>query len=139
MQGLTAMGYKDLDIEQVRVDVNQSLAMQFLTFFFLYLGIQNVLMPMLFEDHPSNVITQSHVDEELLVLFISAMLNRVDPSEPHLQALCVVPTRKMADKIIEIGSEIAQFAPIKLLRFDGSVENIFFFFGLVTQILMFWL
>lgn len=89
------------------------------------LAEQDMMLPMLFADiYRSNVVAQSHVNERILVLFVSAMLNRVDPTQPHLQALCGVQSIKMGKDIMEIASDITVLAPIQIVLVDDGMENI---------------
>jgi len=60
----------------------------------------------------------THLDQNEMVPFIIAMLERIDPSQSYPQALCVSSTHQMAKRVIEIGSKIAQFSSIKFRYID---------------------
>lgn len=85
---------------------------------------QDVMLPMLFADfRKSDVVAQSHVDENILVPFVSAMLNEIDPTQRNIQAVCYVPSDEMGKPIMDIISKIARFAPTRFVYLGHGMEN----------------
>lgn len=65
----------------------------------------------------------NHLDQNEMVPFIIAMLQRIESSQNYTQALCICSDNQMANKVIEIGSRLAKFSLIKFGNIDIGRKN----------------
>lgn len=64
--------------------------------------IQERALPLLMSEPPRNMIAQSQSGTGKTAAFVLAMLSRIDMSDPSLQALCLSPSRELADQTLEV-------------------------------------
>ncbi|KAI9032866.1 P-loop containing nucleoside triphosphate hydrolase protein [Phycomyces nitens] len=74
--------------------------------------IQERALPLLLEDPPKNLIGQSQSGTGKTAAFVLTILQRVDPSSPVPQAICLAPTRELARQIIDVVRTMAKYTSI---------------------------
>ncbi|KAL0088580.1 P-loop containing nucleoside triphosphate hydrolase protein [Phycomyces blakesleeanus] len=74
--------------------------------------IQERALPLLLEDPPRNMIGQSQSGTGKTAAFVLTILQRVDPSLPVTQAICLAPTRELARQIIDVVGTMSKFTSI---------------------------
>lgn len=118
------MGHDEPNKAQVKRDTGRILQTFFDILFLFFLFQQDTLLPILCADPPSNIVVNTHLDQNRIVPFIIAMFHRINPSQNYPQALlCIAPASQMAKEIIEIGSKSAKFSSIKLGYIDNGKER----------------
>lgn len=65
---------------------------------------------------PQNLIVQSHPGTGKTTACLLEMLNHVDPSKDYPQALCLLPTRELANQTGEVIKKMTKFCPEIKLR-----------------------
>lgn len=74
--------------------------------------VQARALPLLLSDPPTNLIGQSQSGTGKTAAFSLAMLKRVDPSLPVVQAICLAPTRELARQILDVIQAMGQFTSV---------------------------
>ncbi|ORY99006.1 P-loop containing nucleoside triphosphate hydrolase protein [Syncephalastrum racemosum] len=74
--------------------------------------IQEKALPLLLSDPPRNMIGQSQSGTGKTAAFTLTMLSRVDPNLRSPQAICLAPSRELANQTLEVVREMAQFTQI---------------------------
>ncbi|CAF1360075.1 unnamed protein product [Rotaria sordida] len=83
--------------------------------------IQEISLPLLLNNPPKNIIAQSQSGTGKTAAFSLAILSRIDPSIPSVQALILAPTYELA---IQIGSVIEQMAQyLSYIKIAYAVRN----------------
>lgn len=71
--------------------------------------VQARALPLLLANPPQNLIGQSQSGTGKTAAFSLAMLKRVDPTVPGVQAVCLAPTRELARQILDVIQAMGQF------------------------------
>lgn len=71
--------------------------------------IQEVALPVLIGEPPTNMVAQSQSGTGKTAAFVLTMLNRVDASAEYPQCLCLAPTYELALQIGEVAQRMGQF------------------------------
>ncbi|KXS12699.1 DEAD-domain-containing protein [Gonapodya prolifera JEL478] len=75
--------------------------------------IQEKAIPLLLHDPPQNLIGQSQSGTGKTATFTLAVLSRVDPTDPSLQAVILAPARELARQIMDVVESLGRFSGIK--------------------------
>lgn len=75
--------------------------------------IQERALPLLMSNPPRNMIAQSQSGTGKTAAFVLAMLSRIDMSDPSLQALCLSPSRELADQTLEVVRQMGRYTGVK--------------------------
>ncbi|CAF1421038.1 unnamed protein product [Adineta ricciae] len=86
--------------------------------------IQETALPYMLNNPPKNMIAQSQSGTGKTVSFSIAMLSRIDPSIPSVQALVLVPTFELAVQIGSVVERLAQFLPYIQIAYAVRDENL---------------
>lgn len=71
--------------------------------------VQERALPLLISDPPMNMIAQSQSGTGKTAAFVLTMLKRVEPSDHHVQAICLVPTRELARQILDVVHQMGKY------------------------------
>lgn len=74
--------------------------------------VQARALPLLLANPPQNLIGQSQSGTGKTAAFSLAMLKRVDPALPVVQAICLAPTRELARQIMDVIQAMGQFTQV---------------------------
>jgi len=74
--------------------------------------IQEVSLPLILGNPPSNLIAQAQSGTGKTAAFTLGMLSRIDASLKVPQALCVSPTRELARQIFDVATTMGKFTTI---------------------------
>ncbi|CAF3493664.1 unnamed protein product [Rotaria sp. Silwood1] len=83
--------------------------------------IQEIALPHLLNNPPKNIIAQSQSGTGKTAAFSLAILSRIDPSIPSVQALILAPTFELAIQIGSVIEKMAQFLPY--IKIAYAVRN----------------
>ncbi|CAF4300312.1 unnamed protein product, partial [Rotaria sordida] len=83
--------------------------------------IQEISLPLLLNNPPKNIIAQSQSGIGKTAAFSLAILSRIDPSIPSVQALILAPTHELAIQIGLVIEEMAQYIPY--IKIAYAVRN----------------
>lgn len=73
--------------------------------------IQEIALPFLLGDTPSNVIAQAQSGTGKTAAFVLTMLSHVDTSIATPQCICLAPTLELAKQIGEVVSKMSRYMP----------------------------
>lgn len=73
--------------------------------------IQEMALPLLLADPPTNLIAQSQSGTGKTAAFVLAMLSRVDPAKNHSQIICLSPTFDLAQQTGSVLHQMASHCP----------------------------
>ncbi|KAJ4904748.1 DEAD-box ATP-dependent RNA helicase 38 [Raphanus sativus] len=74
--------------------------------------IQAISLPMIITPPHKHLIAQAHNGSGKTTCFVLGMLSRVDPSLRQPQALCICPTRELANQNMEVLQKMGKFTGI---------------------------
>ncbi|EOA35076.1 hypothetical protein CARUB_v10020188mg [Capsella rubella] len=74
--------------------------------------IQAITLPMIMTPPYKHLIAQSHNGSGKTTCFVLGMLSRVDPTLSKTQALCICPTRELANQNMEVLQKMGKFTGI---------------------------
>lgn len=74
--------------------------------------IQERALPLLLSTPPRNMIGQSQSGTGKTAAFVLTMLSRIDFSIPTTQAICMAPTRELAQQIMQVVDKMGQYTPV---------------------------
>lgn len=63
--------------------------------------IQAITLPMILTPPYKDLVAQAHNGSGKTTCFVLGMLSRVDPSKKVPQAICVCPTRELAQQVLQ--------------------------------------
>lgn len=87
--------------------------------------IQAASLPLILGADHKNLIAQGHNGSGKTACFVLGMLARIDATQSHTQALCIVPTRELARQIADVVRAIGQFTEtvVKLVVRETEEER----------------
>ncbi|EGC28501.1 hypothetical protein DICPUDRAFT_85413 [Dictyostelium purpureum] len=83
--------------------------------------IQEAALPIIVQS-PNNLIAQSQSGTGKTAAFTLGMLNCVDPAIDAPQAICISPTKELAQQTFDVISKIGQFSDIKPLLYVPELD-----------------
>ena len=81
-----------------------------------------------------DIIAQSQSGTGKTATFMISILNNIDPSKKHTQAIVIAPTRELADQIYKVFKELSEYTEIRGdLCIGGSMKNKYSYYEVIDH------
>ena len=81
-----------------------------------------------------DIIAQSQSGTGKTATFMISILNNIDPSKKHTQAIVIAPTRELADQIYKVFKELSDYTEIRGdLCIGGSMKNKYSYYEVIDH------